>query len=253
MHSLKRIRNACKRLICFSALAASGLAYGSALNTQSKVQDNRDAIEAAESRFRATFTNMQIQDFGPSPIPGLFQIRTQSGIVYYHPQKKLLVFGEIYNSQGISLTRQSIMTGNQKLIASLPLDHALVIGPEDATHSYIEVTNPDCSYCKEYHRWASQQDMSNVKRYLFFFTHSESEKNKAVHVLCHPEDVDRVFNGEPLMYDNCSAGRQALQQHSAAVKQIAPSATPSFIVAGRAVVGFDEGLLSRYIATSKGD
>lgn len=200
----------------------------------------QDVINVAQEKFQATFTNMGIQSFGPSPIEGIYQMKTQTGIIYYYPKQQLLIFGEIYTKDGISLTRQYIEQSNHILIAQLPLDSALVLGNPKAKRSYIEITNPDCQYCRSFARWVAKQNNNDIKRYVFFYTTKPVSIQKSVHILCHPKDYNKVFSGEAILLKTCPEGEETFKKHSDAMLKLAPSGTPSFIVAGKPFVGFDE-------------
>jgi thiol:disulfide interchange protein DsbC len=215
-------------------------------------QSEQEMIAKAEMKFKATFVNSKaIKSFGPSPIEGLYHMQTLNGLMYYYPDKELLVFGKIYDKNGVDLSAQVERASNQKLIDTLPLESALVLGSPDAETSYVEITNPYCGHCINYSRWADKQDSSNIKRYVFFFvTDGEGNigegrgKEEAIHILCHPEDYSKIYNRQKMSLKTCEEGRARFDQHSAAMKLMSPTGTPSFIVDGRPFVGFDEALLT---------
>ena len=65
------------------------------------------------------------------------------GIVYYHPQAEVLIFGEIFSKDGRSLTAESLALSAAEIYEQLPLEKALVVGPEDGI-PIVEFTDPDC-------------------------------------------------------------------------------------------------------------
>jgi thiol:disulfide interchange protein DsbC len=217
---------------------------GFALSAVANAATDQEIIKLAQEKFKATFVNTGIQSFGPSPIEGLYQMKTQSGIIYYYPDKELLVFGKIYNKEGVDLTTEVVNKSNKELIANLPLDSALVLGDPEASTSFIEITNPDCGYCQKFSHWVDKQENKDVKRLVFFYTYTEQAAKKAIHILCHPEDYTKVFNREPVNLTTCPEGEATYKRHSAAMKELAPTGTPSFIVAGQPFVGFDERIFT---------
>ena len=218
---------------------------GLALSLMVSAQGEQELIDAMQEKFKATYVNTGIKSFGPSPIEGLYQMQTQNGIIYYYPDKELLVFGKIYTKDGIDLTTQVERKSNQELIAALPLESALVLGNPDGKESYIEITSPFCGHCINYSRWADQQDSSNIKRYVFFLVGEGEGKDHAIHILCHPEDYSKIYNRQKISLKTCPEGEARFEQHSAAMRTLAPSGTPAFIVDGKPFVGFDESILTK--------
>lgn len=55
----------------------------------------------------STFKTLNVTEVKESEIPGIYEIYytgTYPGIIYYYPPKKLLIFGEIWDVNGTSLT-----------------------------------------------------------------------------------------------------------------------------------------------------
>jgi len=55
----------------------------------------------------STFKALNVAEVKESEIPGIYEIYytgTYPGIIYYYPPKKLLIFGEIWDVNGTSLT-----------------------------------------------------------------------------------------------------------------------------------------------------
>lgn len=210
-------------------------------------------VEAAQKKFKATFSNTQsgITSFQPSPIKGVFEMKTQTGIIYFYPDGDLLIFGKIYNKDGLDLTAVSERNHNSNILSNIPLEHALIIGNPEAKTSLIEFTNPDCGHCINYDRWTDTQSDADVKRYVFFLVQPGYGMEKAVHILCHPEDYKKIFNRQEISLKTCDEGVERLKHHSTAVNIASPTGTPSFIVDGKPFVGFDETILTNLYRKSK--
>ena len=210
-------------------------------------------VKAAQEKFKATFTNTQtgITSFQPSPVKGVYEMKTQNGIIYFYPEGEMLIFGKIYNKDGVDLTAKSERNHNTNILSDLPLEHALVLGDPDAETSYIEFTNPECGHCINYDRWTEKQTDANVKRYVFFVVQPGYGMEKAIHILCHPEDYKTLYNRQEISLKTCDEGIQRLKHHSTAVNIASPSGTPAFIVDGKPFVGFDEAILTKVYRKSK--
>lgn len=228
-----------------SFIAVVLIVLGASVATAKDTDNTDDIVAMAEAKFKATFSQTTaIHAFGPSPIAGLYEMQTQTGILYYYPEKELLVFGKIYNKEGVDLTEQSQRKHNQSIVDRIDLASALILGDEQAEYSYIEITNPTCGYCIDYHRWAKAQDSSGIKRHVLFQASEGAGKAEAIHILCHPDDFDKIYNREKISLKTCPDGEARFKQHSSIMAAIGGVPTPAFIIDGKPFVGFDESILT---------
>lgn len=228
-----------KTLITKSALCmALSLASLHSFATQA------DAVSNAQNKLKATFKNLQFTSFQPGPLDGLYEIHTGSQIIYFHPEKELLLMGEFYTKEGKSLTAEAIEKGAASVLTELPMDKALVIGSEEADKTIIEFTDPNCGFCKSYDRFVTTEDNAKkVKRQIFFDTRgSEESRKKVVHILCStdPEaEMKKIYHGiEPEQYLNCAEGNKIQKVHAQAGRSVGTQGTPSFIIDGKLTLGF---------------
>lgn len=227
------------------SIITSVLAIAMSFSALAQTKNDTDLVELAEDKFKATFVNSGgIKSFEPSPIEGVFQMQTQTGLLYYYPEKELMIFGKIYNKEGVDLTAIAERKHNESVLSDISMEHAFVLGNPDATVSYIEITNPFCRFCIDYHRWAEKQDSSNIKRLVFFQATEGDGKAEAIHILCHPEDYAKIYNREKVSLKTCDEGVTRFEHHSDAMKKMGGVPTPSFIVSGKPFVGFDETILT---------
>jgi hypothetical protein len=56
---------------------------------------NGEAKNVADA-LQADFPQIKSQQIHPSPMPGLYEIVTKNGILYYAPESHLLIAGEMY-------------------------------------------------------------------------------------------------------------------------------------------------------------
>ncbi|BBV33440.1 DsbC family protein [Salmonella enterica] len=226
------------------------------------------SMKAAQDQLAASFNGMSISGFGESPVKGIYEVKTGSNILYFHPgedgKKGVLIFGEMYDSSGVNLTEQSKMNGLTDTLKGLPLDSAITIGPKNAPVVY-EFTDPDCPYCHAYHEWMNTYSKEHpVQRKLIFFNaagHPLAEA-KMKHVICS-DDKDSayqyVFSNElPHSPDNanalqmakqkalktCKEADEVLAKHSQIVSAVGVNGTPSFLfnvdTKPNLIVGFNQ-------------
>jgi len=63
--------------------------------------------EEVKSQVQGIFKNLRVVEVKPSEVPCLYEVYyngTNPGIFYFYPEKKLIVFGEIWDVNGTSLT-----------------------------------------------------------------------------------------------------------------------------------------------------
>ena len=149
----KREKTECSRFPLPAALAAASMLallpphVAAAKDTQEHDEPPDPvlvAAQAAERQLHETFTNLQFQDFGPSPVKGpIFQASAGGRIVYYAPQSEHLLFASVYDRNGVNLTALAQEQGASRRLKAIDPARALAIGPADAP-SVIEFTDPDC-------------------------------------------------------------------------------------------------------------
>lgn len=213
---------------------------------------NAMSIEEVESTLAAKFNNSKVHDVRPSPIDGLYEV-TLSGaqVIYFSATNKALVFGEIYDLDGQSLTAEAIARANRIRLEDLPYDQALVLGPEDGL-PIIEFTDPDCPYCLRYDEFIRDSDVP-VKRIIFFMTaiHPQTAPAKAQHILCSDDKTaafDDIYLRRVQPTVTCDTGAAQLEIHANVSSQWRVRGTPTLILDGSPVTGFRKEVIANYLA-----
>lgn len=103
-------------------------------------------------------------DIQPTPVSGLCAIIVDGRIIYYFPASGHLFAGNLFSPSGENLTDAATTKLMNERLAGVPLDQALKIG--SGKHTVIEVTDPDCPYCRKGDEFLSQR--SDITRYVFF-------------------------------------------------------------------------------------
>lgn len=222
-----------------------------AFSNQSYAESAADNHQDIKEKLAATYTNMSVSTIQESPIPGLFEIHTGSGIIYYHGDTKLLILGEIYNEEGISLTSQSQMSRINERLNSIDLSLGVTVGNTEGS-SIIEFTSPTCGYCINYHSFIEEKAAEySFNRTLFFITSSGSEAEmKASHIICS-EDKDQalveVYEHKAQSFKVCSEAKKILKEHRDIANSLGIGGTPTFILDGKVEVGFRPGVITSYL------
>lgn len=74
---------------------------------------SKDRFAEVLREFTNIFKNTKVEHISESEIPGVYEIyipKKDGGvqIIYYYPDKKLLIFGEIWSVNGTSLTGEKV-------------------------------------------------------------------------------------------------------------------------------------------------
>ena len=212
------------------------------------------AARAAEAQLHQSFANLQFEDFGPAPVAGpLFQASAGGRILYYAPQSDHLLFATIYDRNGINLTALAQDASTRKRLGNLDPAQALTIGPPGAP-TVIEFTDPNCPYCRALDRfWAAKAaEGKPVRRQIYFVSgiHPQAA-SKAEHILCSKDQAAAfraTYAGEaPKPLASCKDGAARVARNAEAVKAMGISGTPTLILDGRVISGFQQADIEAWL------
>lgn len=235
------------------------LAAQQAISQEASGASLAKAAAQAEQQLKQTFTNLSFEDFGPSPIKGpIYQANAGGRMVYYAPESEHILFAAIYDRSGVNVTALAQDAAARKRLAGLDRSNALILGPVNAPE-VIEFTDPDCPYCRALDRfWATKAaEGKPVRRVIFFVSGIHpGAASKAEHILC-ARDSEATFRAiyggaAPDRLDACVAGHARLTAHDAAVKAIGLSGTPTLILGGKLISGFQQGEIEAWLQQNQG-
>lgn len=210
----------------------------------------QSTLKEAQEKLQATFSNITVVGFNPSPIPNMYEINMGTGIVYFYPEKNLLMFGEIFNSEGTSLTAESLAKMTESRFSEFDTSKALTLGAEDGIE-VIEFTDPDCPFCRRYDQFIESQDIK-IKRHIFFDTRIHpSAVQKVEHILCSKDQEQaykNVYSNKAITeYKRCPEGRDTIKEHLKVSKGVGVSGTPTLLLDGKLITGFQQGVIADYL------
>jgi thiol:disulfide interchange protein DsbC len=94
-----------------------------------------------------------IDEVTRSPVPGLWELRVGSHVIYSDAQGSFVIEGEIVDtSTNVNLTRQRIDDLTAFDFAKLPLKDAVVWKQGNGTRKLVVFADPNCGYCKKLER-----------------------------------------------------------------------------------------------------
>ena len=156
--------------------------------------DNETEVRQTLSK---TYPNIRVGDIRNSDIPGLYEVEIGPNLVYFYPDKGLMVFGEIWTKEGKSLTAARREQLAAKRMGEIPLDKGIKIG--SGRNTVIEFTDPDCPYCRKASEYLKGRN--DTTRYVYFLplaAHKDAE-NKARFILCSNDKAkayEEVMSGK---------------------------------------------------------
>lgn len=235
-----------KRLTAFTCLAAYLMIGGAACAA------SRNAEPQAQETLRKLFPKIKYTNFVKTEIDGLYEVTTEGRIIYFHPKTGYLFVGDLVTNDGRSITRERMAMERFKLLTAEDLKKAIKVG--SGKHTVVEVTDPDCSFCRKMHSyWEMRKD---VTRYIFFKPldmHPDAVK-KALYILASPDMEKALFevysgkldsNRAELDKPRDDKGRLAAQKD--VVEKLQVEGTPTFWVDGKFVNGSNIPLIEKYI------
>ncbi len=208
-----------------------------------------------EASFKKIFPRIQYQSFKKTDIDGFYEIMTADRIVYFHPKSGYLFLGEIVSKEGRSITRERISEERYKLISSSDLKSGIKIG--NGKNVVLEVTDPDCPFCRKMHAyWSMRKD---VTRYVFFKPldiHPDALK-KARYILSSKDHEKAMFeafcgslDNKREVLDKASDDKGLIDAQKAVVDKLQVSGTPSYWINGKFVSGANIPLIESIIGKS---
>jgi hypothetical protein len=113
--------------VLLTAIALAALC-GTSIAADTATPGESEWMQQAQDKLQATYKSLQFDKIAPSDIPGLVEIYTGGKILYYSPEKELLVIGEVYASNGVSLTEQKVSAFAAQKAGSIDRSVALTLG-----------------------------------------------------------------------------------------------------------------------------
>lgn len=227
----------------FKAVALVTMLASAACAADSKVSD------ALKRRFpKLTFDSVE-----ESPVKGVYEVVSGSNVFYFDVASGHVIFGEMWSPRGTNVTagaRAKIQTAKYGKFKEHLAD-AIKIG--DGPNEVIEVTDPDCPFCRKMHGyWATRKD---VTRYVFLMPIAQlhpGARAKADYILSasdHAAAFEMVMSGK---FDSSAlpsvlANKDLISKQTALVAASGLSGTPAFYVNGTFVNGADTPTIEKLI------
>ena len=209
-------------------------------------------IDSWYDQLQQTFSTItNVEHFGESAIPGIYEVIFGGKAIYYYPEKDILIFGEMFNKEGVSLTGSSLeQNRTKKRLEGFDSSKGLALGDKDGI-PIIEILNPDCFYCRKADAYITQKmQTQKIRRIVFFSTDSDNSRSKANHIFCseNPQQaLAEILNNEVTTLLTCEEADQQSQRQQAEVMKLGIDSTPGFILGETIITGFKPEAIDDYL------
>ncbi len=235
----------CRRLLFqFALLILAPLSVSASAAVQ-------QTTEKVGEILKSYYPRIEYQQINTTPIAGIYEIIAENNeVVYFAPASGHMFFGEIWSPDRKNLTRETKSRLMAEKISLFPLDKAIKIG--NGPHQVIEVTDPDCPFCRQGSAYFAGRD--DITRYVFLFPldrlHPKAEA-KARYILSSPdpeEAYEAVFAGDfdeqplPEFKDN-----GILDLHRNIAKKVGVTGTPQYWIDGQHINGFNPQMVEQIL------
>jgi thiol:disulfide interchange protein DsbC len=209
-----------------------------------------------EESFRKSFPNFRADSIRPAGVNGLYEVVFGSRILYYAPGPEYLIYGPMMTKEGKNLTEARAMEILERGLKGVPLEKAIRIG--SGPHKVIEITDPDCPYCRRASAFLSRRN--DLTRDIFFFPlaiHPNAEA-KVRQIFC-AEDRAKVYEEamtgklDDMKFKPCqtAAVEELLKAHREIGNRIGVTGTPLFLIDGQVVFGADIPRIENLLGSKK--
>jgi thiol:disulfide interchange protein DsbC len=208
------------------AIAASTAAAPPATNVAPAKADARVEI--------ARRLEVKVEDVRPSPIAGLYEIRSGAEIGYVSTDGRFYVDGDVFDmTSKQNLTEPRRQEGRLSVLSAIDDKDAIVFSPAGTVkHSLTVFTDVDCTYCRRMHQEIAEFNRLGFRiRYVMYPAGGVGSVawRKAEAVLCSPDRRDaltRAKRGESVDAPKCNT---QIVAHHALGESLGINGTPGII------------------------
>jgi thiol:disulfide interchange protein DsbC len=215
---------------------------------------------AAKADVRAEIARrleVKVEDIQPSPVAGLYEIRSGAEVGYVSEDGRFYVDGDVFDmTSKANLTEQRRQEGRLTLMAAVSDDDAIIFGPSGAVrHTLTVFTDIDCTYCRRLHQEIGELNRLGIRvRYLMYPRNGPDTEawRKAEAVWCSADRRDaltRAKRGETVKSGKCET---PIAAHYALGQRVGIQGTPGIITdRGEYLAGYlPAASMAEYLASS---
>jgi len=221
--------------------------------------NGKPSPETVKQELQKVFPRLSVAEVNETLLPNIYEIVGESGQIIYYSPKGYLIFGEIWTTNGTSITAERRMTMQEKrlskVLENLPLDKAIKIG--NGTKSIIEISDPFCPFCRRAHE--ALKERKDITKYIFFLPIKGEHSIKGIaYIICSSnpaQKYDEVFSGKAddqietfnITPDCQQKVENILNEHVKIAQMLQVRGTPYFIINKKPVEGANIPLIEKLL------
>lgn len=199
------------------------------------------------SKLKTLMPELPIDSISPTPVQGLYQIKSDANIIYITDDGKYIIQGDMYDVQKeenvVNLTEVNRQEGIKKLLDEIDTSTLITYPAKNETTYITVVTDIDCTYCRALHKEVTALNQAGITvRYLAFprTPKGTSSYDKAISVWC-ADDRNAAYSsaiaGNEPEKKTCTT--HPVDAHRLFVEKIGGNVTPIIILRnGRMIPGY---------------
>lgn len=196
------------------------------------------SVFADEAAIRKSFAERlpdfpKIDEVSKSPIPGIYELRVGTDILYTDEQGSYVIQGELIETKSRSnVTQDRIARLTAIDFKTLPLKDAIVYKQGTGARKLVVFADPNCGYCKKFERDLLAVKDVTVYTFLYPILGGDSpDKSKAI--WCAKDNTkawrDWMVNGTPVAAAQADCDASVLQRNVALGRKHRINGTPGLV------------------------
>jgi len=175
----------------------------------------------------------KIDEVTKTPIPGVYEIRIGTDVMYSDEQGNHLIEGNLIETKsGTNLTQARVDKLTQIDVAALPLKDAIVWKQGSGARKLVVFADPNCGYCKKFEK--EMQSVKDVTVYTFLYPILGGDSpDKARNIWCAKDNGavwrDWMIRGTAAPRSMGQCDTTALQRNVALGKKFRVNGTPALV------------------------
>ncbi len=175
----------------------------------------------------------KIDEVNKSPIPGVYELRVGTDVLYTDEHGDHLIQGELTDTRTrTNLTQARIDKLTAIDFASLPLKDAIVYKQGTGARKIAVFADPNCGYCKKFERELGQVKDVTVYTFLYPILGGDSPE-KAKNIWCAKDNTavwrNWMVSGSLPARQMAACDTTALERNAAMGRKLRVTGTPSLV------------------------
>lgn len=175
----------------------------------------------------------KIDEVTKLPIPGLYEVRIGSDVLYTDEHGDYLIQGEVSDTRShVNLTQARLDKLTAIDFASLPLKDAIVYKQGTGARKIAIFADPNCGYCKKFERDLNQIKDVTVYTFLYPILGGDSPE-KAKNIWCAKDNTNVwrnwMVSGSLPVKQMAACDTSAIDRNTAMGRKLRVNGTPSIV------------------------